>query len=129
MFKYVSFFALLLFMIGCGPSGPYRVTVTGQVSLDGKPVKGGSISFENTATGHAARGDIGDGSYEIAVPPGEYKIAVEPSLVEVPSRNPNSPPTTKYADNIPKKYHSIRTTDLSADVSDDKASFDFELSK
>lgn len=105
------------------------ISVTGSVVLDGKPIQGGSISFENEATGHAARSDIGDGSYQLAVPPGDYKVAIEPSLVEVPSKNPNSPPTTKYSENIPRKYHSIRTTDLGAAVSDDQATFDFQLTK
>ncbi|MBA2116233.1 carboxypeptidase-like regulatory domain-containing protein [Bremerella alba] len=129
MIKNFLFVASLLFLVGCGPAGPHMINVTGSVVLDGKPVQGGSISFENTATGHAARGDIGDGSYQLAVPPGDYKVAIEPSLVEIPSKNPNSPPTTRYSENIPRKYHSVRTTDLNASVSDDQATFDFQLAK
>jgi len=121
--------ASLLFLLGCGSSGPHMIDVTGSVVMDGKPVQGGSISFENETTGHAARSDIGDGSFALAVPPGDYKVAIEPSTVEVPSKNPNSPPTTRYAENIPRKYHSVRTTDLSATVSDDQTNFDFKLRK
>jgi hypothetical protein len=64
-------FALVL-PAGCGGG---MATVTGSVSLDGQPVKSGSIAFVRTE-GEALRegGVIRDGTFEVSLPPGAYKI-------------------------------------------------------
>jgi hypothetical protein len=36
---------LLLLFVGCGPRSPVPVSVTGTVTLDGKPLKEGQVSF------------------------------------------------------------------------------------
>ncbi|GAA4427491.1 hypothetical protein [Bremerella cremea] len=127
MSKFLLLASALLLIVGCGPAGPHMVTVTGNVTRDGKPVQGGSISFENPATGYASRSDVGNGTYQVSIPTGEYQVAVEPSMVEVASKNPNSPPMKKYDNSIPAKYHSVRTSELKASVSDSQTSFDFDL--
>jgi hypothetical protein len=52
---------------GCGPSGPQRAEVSGIVTLDGQPVKEGSINFFPTDgnKGPEAGGEIKDGKYHI----------------------------------------------------------------
>jgi hypothetical protein len=40
-----AFFAVLLFVAGCGPKEPYPVPVEGTIALDGKPLAEGTISF------------------------------------------------------------------------------------
>ena len=59
--------AVLGFCAGCDSDGPLRAAVRGTVSVDGKPLKKGSIVFvpvEGTK-GPKAAGQIIDGSYEL----------------------------------------------------------------
>ncbi len=41
--------ACILFVSGCGPSGPKLGSVTGTVTLDGKPVQGALVTFISKA--------------------------------------------------------------------------------
>ena len=43
--------------LGCSPSGPVVVPVTGTVTLDGAPVAGASVMFKPVAGGNAAEGE------------------------------------------------------------------------
>lgn len=53
------FLLWMLLLMGCGPSGPKRVPVSGKVNfVDGKPVPGGIIECLPTAGGLSARGRI-----------------------------------------------------------------------
>lgn len=65
----VRWLLLLMFLmaVGCGPDGPERGSVSGTVSLDGKSVKEGSITFIPTdgTTGPTAGGTIADGAFSI----------------------------------------------------------------
>ena len=120
---------LFLLGTGCGDSGPRLETVTGTVTLDGEPLSQGGISFENPATGHAAGGKLEAGRFTVQLPHGEYKVALEPPMVEAPSPDGLSPPTQKPAVDLPRKYLSVTTTDLTAHVTGDSTEFDFQLKK
>ena len=51
---------------GCaGESGPPRLPVSGKVTLDGKPLPSGTITFLPTGKGEAASGPIADGSFAV----------------------------------------------------------------
>jgi hypothetical protein len=83
-------FALLL-AVGCGPSGPELVPVTGQVTLDGQPLGLKNLYF-SPVTGTAGAGAGGnskaDGTFELlavvggatedmkGAPVGQYKVVV-----------------------------------------------------
>jgi hypothetical protein len=63
--------ALLSAFLGCD-SG--TSSVNGTVSLDGQPVKSGSIKFENTETGHQEGAVIQDGKFQAKLPSGKYRL-------------------------------------------------------
>jgi hypothetical protein len=77
-----------LSILGCGESGPSTVKVTGTLTQGGQPVtypQGGSALldfFETDETGSVEGGmysaDVkSDGTYEILVPVGKYKVQVQ----------------------------------------------------
>lgn len=88
-------FALGL-LVGCGPSSPKLVPVTGTVSLDGEPLAFKSLLFlpEGETAGNGAGGFTnGEGNYALTAvifgatkdydgcPPGRYRVVVsEPTI-------------------------------------------------
>jgi hypothetical protein len=75
--SFVALAALLpmLAAVGCGGS---KSTVTGDVTLDGKPLPMGNITFVPAKGGTGGGGEpIKDGKYTIKVVPGDYKVTVE----------------------------------------------------
>ena len=132
--KSLSLFAclgVLLICSGCGSDAPVRVdhSVSGTVKFKGQPVTEGSIQFEDPATGGAGSGQLtADGHYETLLPDGNYKVTVMPPLEATPDSE-NSPGglVPKQVDNIPAKYQATDTSPLSATVSADKVTHDFEM--
>jgi hypothetical protein len=118
---------LLVGLAGCG--GPARVS--GNVTLDGKPLTKGAITFAPTGDGPVATGSINSsGRYTLqvgtqsAIPPGTYTVtivAVEPV-----------PPTPEHPEPLPKlltpaKYNNPATSGLAAEVKRGSNSFDYQL--
>ncbi|WDI43622.1 hypothetical protein [Bremerella sp. P1] len=117
-------------LIGCSESGPKTYSVGGTVTIGKKPMNGGYVSFEDPETGEAAQGAIEeDGSYSVELPQGSYQVMIEPTEIEVKSKDGMSPPEMRYVQNVPERYMSIDSTELSADVGDDSTTFDFTLTK
>ena len=121
-------------LTGCGASESLG-TVRGNVTSDGQPVAEATISFRNTETGESASAQLdASGAYQITgaggVDPGTYKVIILPPEVEV-SLGPNSPPTTRQKEmpNLPKRYRSIQTTPLSAEVGNGENEINFELTE
>jgi hypothetical protein len=48
---------LLVLIVGCGPTGPVVIPVTGTVTLDGAPVVKASVMFQPVAGGNPAIGE------------------------------------------------------------------------
>lgn len=117
--------------LGCGSSGPELAPVTGTVSIDGTPLKKGTIVFESEGN-RPANGRIEDGKIvEVTtfnkgdgVPVGSHKVAVfaleETSTVE--TSDPSQPTATgsNYMGTgkslIPDKYNNPDTSGLTAEV-------------
>ncbi len=127
-------FALLvvtsILAVGCstGDRNP-RYKVTGKVTFQGPPVEEGTITFENPEAGQVNSSPLGSGgSYALDLPAGTYKVSVSPPLAETKGTS-DSPPdlVPKKVNNIPKKYWVQESSGLSAEISKDKRSFDFEL--
>jgi len=119
---------------GCGGAdryGPFA-RVRGTVTYRGQPVSEGSVSFFNSERNIAASGVLSaDGSYTLLfggkqnIPVGKYVVTVVPPAADFEPGEAPPPPTN--IENIPRKYQSRETTDLSVEVRDTGEEFDFEL--
>jgi hypothetical protein len=69
-------FLIMLFAVGCGRK---TGTVTGTVTIDGEPLKGGNVTFARNDGQTTMSGTINeDGSYKVEnVPVGTVKVCVE----------------------------------------------------
>ena len=64
--------------VGCGgKSGPVKVTVTGKITLDGKPVPNGQVIFNDAAGAVAAdSGEIKNGQFSFQSKLGSKKVSI-----------------------------------------------------
>jgi len=133
---------LLILFSGCADSGPAMAPVTGTVTLDGKPLANGAITFE--AKGHRpANGKIKDGEIvEVytrnpgdGAPVAFHKVAIFALKPEGDTTTSNPGESTNTGENymgtgslIPARYNNPETSKFTADVKDDREnSFTFEL--
>ncbi len=107
---------------GCGSSASDKETgtVSGTVVSDGKPVTEGLVSFSIAAKGVGALADLdanGAFKFESPLPVGEYVVTISPPRPD-PNLGPKemTPIDPKDYPNIPKKYHSDKTSGLTAKV-------------
>ncbi len=130
----------LLFALGCKPAGPPVATVKGKVTLAGKTLPGGFITFQSDSGTVSVVGDINaQGEYQIrthdsaGLPPGKYKVAVKPPA---PVRANDEPPLAGEATTyvppkerlIPEKYADLNNSGLTADVTLEAGqTYDFDL--
>jgi len=115
---------LLLALMGCG-SG--EATVSGTVSLDGKPLEEGHIAFRPLpalAKSEARGGPIKDGKYQVKAQPGQNRVEITATRV-VPDKK-DSFGTPLRESMIPEKYNaqSELTKEISAGGVNE---FNFEL--
>ena len=113
---------------GCGRGGkqiPNRVSVSGRVTIAGKPLAYGTVQFVPVSSdGHAALGAIQKGSFTMqsaesfpGVVKGSYKVSIVSPQPTDPSNRPDdifSPEANKS--NIPKRYGNVETSGLTVDV-------------
>jgi hypothetical protein len=121
---------LLSTAIGCSEKLP---TVSGLVTIDGKPVPEGMISFQPVTGGAIAVARINpDGSYavktgtEAGLKPGEYKIAISAPKGIIPAPTPENP-NPKIDRWVPLKYNDIEMSGLSINVTSGSTTHDLEL--
>lgn len=133
--------ALALLAAGCGSDRPELARVKGTVTLDGKPLSKGTITFEavgkRPATGTIENGqitevttyDAGDG-----VPVGSHKIAI--SATEAPASavvaNPGEAkaPRADYMTGkslIPTRYNDPTASGLTAEIKSGENTVEFKL--
>jgi hypothetical protein len=111
--------ALGLLVTGCSSNG----SVSGTATLDGTPLKRGTVTFHPVGGGPAAVGSIVDGKFELAigndrsVPPGDYVVTVE-ATEEISSAQASDPKKAPAPPKrlTPEKYASKDTTDLKVNV-------------
>lgn len=115
---------------GCGgsPLKPGRKTgeVTGTITLNDQPLKGGVVCLTDEADGDTAMGTIGaDGKFVVKyrlgtqVPTGKYKITVGPApLAHQPTPQELMQNREKYnvPNPIPVGYRTPQATSLSAEI-------------
>jgi hypothetical protein len=129
---------LLAFSVGCEHK-PSTGTVTGNVTYHQQPVTEGNISFRNEAKGLVAGIKLGpEGDYELRfaggkeIPVGEYVVTIAPPVPQLPIASelgpaPPQPIEVRQFRNIPDKYRSSQTSDLTATVQEGPNRFDFDL--
>jgi hypothetical protein len=120
----------LLTVLGCSSDDKLaRFKVTGKVTYQAQPVEEGTITFENPASGQVNSSPLAAGGlYTMELPAGDYRVSIAPPLIETKGTG-DSPPdmVPKKVANIPKKYWVQEKSGLSAQVSKDKRTFEFEL--
>jgi len=122
-----------LLVVGCGDAEPPRLPVTGKVSLDGKPLPTGQVTFVPLEGRTAAVAEVRDGVFQAdrstGPAPGRYQVeiyAVEPTGKKIP--NPDAPGSTidEERDLVPDRYN-VRS-ELVAEVKPDADnSYEFSL--
>ena len=124
--------AITLQLAGCGgSSAPPAATVSGLVTLAGKPLAAGTLLFM-TDEGQAASAVLGaDGAYTLHCLPGRYKVAVTPPAPLDPLASPaGSPPAaTPSQPAIPKRYQDFGSSGVSLEVKAGANKFDIVMTR
>jgi hypothetical protein len=127
VFAFSTLWLLLVATIGCAKSN--RAGVNGQVTLDGKAVEDGTISFlPNDNPGLAACSEIKAGSYSIPIKtgPGLGTNRVEIRWTRKSNRPlPDNPAVFETEEAIPVSYNN--QSELKVDVKPGMNQFDFTL--
>lgn len=127
--------AAITLIVGCGGGGAKieMGTVTGTVTLDGSPVKAGTVSFipdaDQRGNGPMSTASIDEnGKYDLVGPGGRKGAVLGHHKVTVgcppPNTNANTPPPPCV---IPLKYADEIKTDLRAEVKSGKNTVDLQL--
>jgi len=118
---------------GCDPS---RATVSGKVTLGGKPVTAGTVLFVGADNQTATGGLDDEGRYQaLRVPMGTVKVAVQtlrPQQLKAaaeqrPKQAPPLPNRLTHLVPVPEKYQSPETSGLTCDVQKTQQDFDIAL--
>ena len=134
-FVFTSFlFAWLLLLIaGCGDN---QVRIRGNVTLDGKPIDTGAISFipDDLSKGQTAGASITLGEFQVVgnnlPPPGLYRVEIrgqKKTGKQIPAGSP-SPPGTMLEETIeavPAKYN--HKSELKQELKTGDNNINFEL--
>lgn len=119
--------ATVVTVAGCNRKSDPRVPVSGTVTLDGKPLPVGFISFVSPREGVFESVDIKDGVFKGKARPGNRQVDIS-AFREDPrqfrSSRPDAPPPMNY---LPERY-SGASSKLTADVTEKGPNeFTFEL--
>lgn len=119
-------FFLILAIVGCG--NPVA-TVTGKVTLDGKPLETGNIGFHPTGSGPVATTTIGAGGSftvgtEASAVPGSYQVVIIANEVKE-SKAPGAVLMPKRI--TPEAYGKKESTPLKADLKSGSNTISFDL--
>jgi hypothetical protein len=115
------------FTLGC-TSGDRPVVIRGKVTFQSQPVAEGTVQFNDAKTGRGAEVELGpDGSYMATLPAGNYAVVILPPILPGESAYGPPDPRFKKVHNIPERYRSTATSRLTATVSAEKTTHDFEM--
>ena len=120
MFRFLSLWCLILLgvaIVGCGPSGPVTVPISGTVTLDGKPLSDASIRFvPDNIKLPPEGGEIVEGKFTMRAKPGKNRVEI---LATRPPRGSNPAPDAPHVgweQYLPPRYN--YQTELQAEVAD-----------
>lgn len=129
------------FILGCG-SGGFNAptgTVSGKVTINGKPLTDATIVFMGEGNGETGMAPLqADGTYTLkygagfSVPAGDYRVALTSTPPNAPPPDPAAlmanPEKYKPNESIPEKYRDATTSGLIAVVKPgSNSNVDFEL--
>jgi hypothetical protein len=103
---------LIGFSLGCSTEVKHG-TVSGTVTLDGQPLKSGTIRFDS-ADGRTAAADasIADGKFNLTLPPGDKHVSItSPKVIGKKKMydTPDSPVYDVTEELLPKRYNAQST--------------------
>lgn len=117
-------FAFLL--TGCD-GRPSRVKVSGHVTVDGKPLEYGGVSFKPVGGGRVGGGGIKEGGvYSVTMYEKDDGIPVGTYSVTISSVETLNPRTIRW--HAPKKYANHKTSELTVEITEATSDLDFKLS-
>lgn len=131
LFLPLTLIVVITAALGCGsdaPKGPEKISTTpvdGVVTLNGKPAAEVSISLHHSEGKVAPRGiSDKDGKFSIATygkddgaPAGKYKVTAAKNMTKEISPGVLAPPPPGgFKSDIPTKYESVNTTDISVEI-------------
>ena len=128
----IALSAVFLLSAGCGDSGPPLGKVTGQVTLDGKPLEGALVQFSPDAGGRGSfAATDASGRYELIFNAdnkgalvGKHSVTITTASEE--EYNEETEETTPAREEIlPDRYH--ENTELTADDTGGGNTIDFPL--
>ncbi len=131
--------ATLVSLLGCSqPTGPKTMRVWGDVSLDGKPVEDGAITFESPDGLPPAQAPIKAGHYDLPAEAGpvaekSYTVRIN-ALAKTGKTIPNimgdGPPTMDVMiESIPSKFNVESNIKKTIALDPEKNQFNFKLKK
>lgn len=129
------FIALLFFALGCGEKGPALGTVSGRVTLDGKPVEDAMVEFlplfELGTECRSAKKTDSDGYFEMQYSLDRDGVLVGKHQVQISTRDSVKLPdgsNKEIPERIPRHYYGTDSI-LEFDVVDGVNVANFELTK
>ncbi len=137
MFQALGLAILTLSLAGCG--GNPTTTVTGKVTLDGKMLAAGTVTFVNEQQKSVQSSIISkDGSYSVNIAAGACKITVAvPPTGDMPEGMKMDPSKMGAAGkvatqgvevlDVPAKYKNVKTTPLTLTVEAGQKTHDIEM--
>jgi hypothetical protein len=114
--------------------GEQRIPLHGKVTVDGRPVDAGTISFVpvDASKHRPSGGSILDGEYKVeeamGANAGSYRVEIhwqKPTGKKIRAIDSDEM-VEQRAEGLPAKYH--KNTELTAEVAPDKTEFNFDLS-
>lgn len=116
---------LLCLATGCGDGRPTRVTVTGRVLIDGKPLERGYVRFVPQGA-RPSGGQIGlDGRFVLTCYDGQDGAVLGQHAIEVSSNEPMPGNAMRWF--APKKYASYTTSGLTQEITGPTDNITIEL--
>lgn len=117
--------ALSVLAVGCGPGGPEVASVTGTVTLDGKPLKNATVTFQPTS-GRPSFGTTDEqGQYEMGYSLERSGVMLGKNTVYIRTRMENESGQVIQKEFLPPKYHD--RSELTAEVENKANVIDFDL--
>jgi hypothetical protein len=126
--------AVALAPAGCGDGAPRRVSVSGSVTLDGKPLPVGRVKFvvTNPAGTYEAVAEVRDGRYQAdGIYSGDARVSVSTKVYEIAAKFggkhdpkkrggdfPTLPEGVTAVTPVPVRYDSEATSGLTCKVDD-----------